>query len=199
MASRNETSGSARERLLRAAGELFYAEGVHTVGIDRVIERAGVAKASLYNTFGSKEALVAAYLAERATQRQAALMERLAKETEPRAKILAAFDVVSELVRRPGFRGCAFVNACAEGSPDDESVRAVSLATRSWTRELFTGLARELGVREPKRVGARLTLLYTGAIVTAGIDRSPDVAKDARALAEMLLDTEVPKRASRAR
>ena len=56
---------SPRERLLEAAGELFYAEGVQSVGIDRVIERAGVAKASLYSTFGSKEELVRAYLDER--------------------------------------------------------------------------------------------------------------------------------------
>lgn len=193
------TEGGARERLLRAASELFYAEGVHTVGIDRVIERAGVAKASLYNTFGSKDALVTAYLSERAAQRQDALTERVEKEREPRAKILAAFDVVAELVKRPGFRGCAFVNASAEGPPNEESVRGVCTSTRGWTRALFTGLARELGVKEPERVGARLALLYTGAVVTAGMDRDAGAAKDAKALAEVLLDVEAPRRRSRAR
>lgn len=191
--------GSAREKLLRAAGELFYAEGVHTVGIDRVIERAGVAKASLYNTFGSKEALVTAYLTERAQTRQEALTQRIAKEAAPREKILAAFDVVAELVKRPGFRGCAFVNASAEGQPDADGVRGVCTSTRSWTRALFTELSRELGVREPERVGARLALLYTGAVVSAGMDRNPDAAEDARALAAMLLDAEAPKRTRRAR
>src|SRR5690348_4281559 len=99
-----KTEGTAREKLLAAANDLFYAEGVHTVGIDRVIARAGVAKASLYNTFGSKDELVRAYLQARADARQTALTERLAKEPDARAKILAAYDVVGELARGPAFR-----------------------------------------------------------------------------------------------
>src|SRR5262249_42523015 len=77
--SNGKLEGSARDRLLAAATELFYAEGVHTVGIDRVIERAGVAKASLYSTFGSKEELVRAYLAGRAEARQRRVSERIAR------------------------------------------------------------------------------------------------------------------------
>lgn len=73
-----KSEGTARERLLKAANELFYEEGVHTVGIDRVIERAGVAKASLYGTFGSKEELVLAYLQLRQDTRQRRINERLA-------------------------------------------------------------------------------------------------------------------------
>src|SRR6201986_2042481 len=79
---------SARERRLAAAESLFYEEGVNTVGIDRVIERAGVAKASLYDTFGSKDELVRAYLAARATRRQARVLERIARYEDPREKIL---------------------------------------------------------------------------------------------------------------
>src|SRR3954469_13004950 len=86
--STSKLEGSARERLLAAASELFYAEGVHTVGIDRVIERAGVAKASLYSTFGSKEELVRAYLERGAAARRERVTERLARHDEPRAKIL---------------------------------------------------------------------------------------------------------------
>src|SRR5580693_3603264 len=82
---------SARERLLAAANELFYNEGVHTVGIDRVIEQAGVAKASLYNTFGSKDELVRAYL----ETRHASLTQRITQAVErydtPRERLLAVF------------------------------------------------------------------------------------------------------------
>jgi len=81
--------GSARERLLAAANELFYEEGVHTVGIDRVIERAGVAKASLYSTFGSKEELVRAYLQARAEERQRRISAVIAKHDDARARIAA--------------------------------------------------------------------------------------------------------------
>src|SRR5262245_19673673 len=109
---------SARERLLAAATELFYAEGIHTVGIDRVIERAGVAKASLYSTFGSKEELVRAYLQQRAEARQRRIGDRIARYEAPRDKILAVFDQLGEAVAAPTYRGCAFINASAEGPRD---------------------------------------------------------------------------------
>src|SRR4051812_15146435 len=95
--------GSPRDRLLAAADELFYEEGVHTVGIDRVIERAGVAKASLYSTFGSKEELVRAYLAARAQDRRARITQRIAQHDQPRDRILAIFDVLGERAARPSY------------------------------------------------------------------------------------------------
>src|ERR1700685_4182008 len=105
---------SPRERLLEAASELFYAEGVQSVGIDRVIERAGVAKASLYSTFGSKEELVCAYLSARHAQTLAAPRSAAAATEDPVERILAVFDAQARLFRGPGFRGCAFAAAAAE-------------------------------------------------------------------------------------
>src|SRR5918998_1512384 len=101
----------ARDRLLAAADELFYAEGVHTVGIDRVIERAGVAKASLYSTFGSKDELVRAYLRGRHGTRRTRLLTGIERFTTPRDRLLGVFDLLAETATRPGFRGCAFYNA----------------------------------------------------------------------------------------
>src|SRR3569623_1161990 len=106
--------GSARERLLAAANELFYEEGVHTVGIDRIIERAGVAKASLYSSFGSKEELVRAYLEGRHALRRKRIMAGLERCETPRDRLLGVFDVLAEVSSTPGFRGCAFYNASAE-------------------------------------------------------------------------------------
>ena len=83
---------SARERLLAAANELFYNEGVHTVGIDRVIEQAGVAKASLYNTFGSKDELVRAYLETRHASVTQCIMQAVDRYDTPRERLLAVFD-----------------------------------------------------------------------------------------------------------
>src|SRR6478752_465100 len=105
---------SARERLLAAANELFYNEGVHTVGIDRVIEHAGVAKASLYNTFGSKDELIRSYLTARHEARKERILNRLAALRFPREKILAVFDDQQEVARTTGFQGCAFIRASAE-------------------------------------------------------------------------------------
>src|ERR1700712_5209205 len=105
MAARTAPPGSARERLLAAADELFYEEGVHTVGIDRVIERAGVAKATLYTTFGSKDGLIRAYLERRHLRRQERITVGLARFDNPRDRLLGVFDVLGELAAEPGFRG----------------------------------------------------------------------------------------------
>src|ERR1700719_1320771 len=105
---------SPRERLLAAANELFYNEGVQTVGIDRIIEHAGVAKASLYNTFGSKEALVRAYLDSRHARTIDRLQRAVATHTDPRARLLAVSAARGGLSARPDFHGCAFAAASAE-------------------------------------------------------------------------------------
>jgi AcrR family transcriptional regulator len=187
--------GSARERLLAAANELFYEEGVHTVGIDRVIEKAGVAKASLYSTFGSKEELVVAYLALRAELRQKRILQRIAKYDAPRAKILAVFELLREIVTEPKFRGCAFANACAEGPRGESKVTETAIGSRAWTRRLFADLAQSAGASNSEQLGRRLALLYDGAIVGGGVDRDPEAATEALAIAEMLLDAQTPSAA----
>jgi AcrR family transcriptional regulator len=184
--------GSARERLLAAANELFYEEGVHTVGIDRVIERAGVAKASLYSTFGSKEELVRAYLLARAEARQRRISERVARHEHPRDRILAIFDLLGELSATPSYRGCAFINASAEGPRGETKVTQVCADMRAWVRGLFTELARDFGAADPADLGRQLVLLYDGATVAAAMDRDPGAAAEARAMAEALLDARAP-------
>src|SRR5713226_8075501 len=121
---RNGKPASARERLLDAASELFYEEGVHSVGVDRVIERAGVAKATLYSLFGNKDGLVRAYL----TAHDEGIRERISAElaaryTTPRERLLGVFEVQGLRFTETRFRGCAFARASAEapeGSSADE-------------------------------------------------------------------------------
>ncbi|MEA3217564.1 MAG: hypothetical protein QOJ19_3720, partial [Acidimicrobiia bacterium] len=91
---------SAKERILAAADDLFYNEGVHTVGIDRVIERAGVAKGSLYYSFDGRDDLVRAYLTNRHGMWAARVSAGIEVHTDPRARILAVFDVLGELFTR---------------------------------------------------------------------------------------------------
>ncbi|MBL8952585.1 MAG: TetR/AcrR family transcriptional regulator [Myxococcaceae bacterium] len=185
--------GSPRERLLAAANELFYAHGVHSVGIDRVIDRAGVAKASLYSTFGSKEELVRAYLEGRGHRRRERILARIAQHADPREKILSVYGLLAEIAAEPGFRGCAFVNASAE-EPRDGVVREASARARTWVRELFVGLARDAGARDPAKLGRRLGLLYDAAIVSASMDRDPTAPNEARTMAQLLLDLELTSR-----
>ncbi len=175
---------SARARLLAAAQELFYDEGVHTVGIDRIIERAGVAKASLYDTFGSKEELVRSYLAARQDVRRARILERIARFTTPRTRLLGVFDAIGELFVEPGFRGCAFMRASAEVKPGSSITTACDDA-RAWTRALFADLAREAGVARPAVLARQLVLLYDGATISAQMDRDPKAAAAAKAVAAL--------------
>jgi AcrR family transcriptional regulator len=189
-----KAEASVRDRLLAAANELFYDEGVHTVGIDRVIERAGVAKASLYSTFGSKEELVRAYLEGRAAARRERIERRIAGHDGAREKILGIFDLMGETVVEPSFRGCAFVNASAEGPRGPSKVRQACADSRGWLRDLFVDLAREAGAKAPETLGRRLALVYDGAVVGAPLEAEPSVvAAEARAMAEELLDAHVAR------
>jgi AcrR family transcriptional regulator len=176
----------ARERLLAAADELFYEHGINTVGIDRVIEHAGVAKASLYDCFGSKEELIRAYLNGRGAKRQARLAERMAQQETARDKILSAFDVLAEVVAQPNYRGCAFQKASAEAVAGG-AIKSTCDELRAWIRAQFTELAREATAADPELIGQQLMLLYDGASTTAHLDGNKNAPKAARALAAKLL------------
>ena len=179
---------TARDRLLAAADELFYEEGVHTVGIDRVIEKAGVAKATLYSAFGSKDELVRAYLNGRHASWRERMTRRLAGYRNPRDRLLGVFDLLAERMAAPGFHGCAFANASAE-SPPGSSAEEASTEYRTSLRSLFTDLARDAGAPDPGGLARQLMMLYDGANISARMDRDPSAAATARAAAATLLDS----------
>ena len=179
---------SARERLLDAADRLFYAEGVHTVGIDRIIEEAGVAKGSLFYNFSGKDDLVASYLAGRDERRRARIARHTEGLTDPVAKLLAVFDALREAVNEPGYNGCAFANASAEAPSD--SVEAVALRHyRGWFGELLVELATEAGYVDPAGVASQLRLIYDGAVANSRLDSHPAAALVAKDLAQLVLTT----------
>jgi AcrR family transcriptional regulator len=179
---------SARARLLDAADRLFYAEGVHTVGIDRIIAEAGVAKGSLFYNFSGKEELVAAYLAGRDERRRARIERYCEGLTDPVERLVAVFDALEEAAGEPGYRGCAFANASAEAGPD--SVEAAALRSmREWLDGLFLGLTTEAGYADPKDVADRLRVLYDGAVASAQLDGRPAAVRMAREMAELVLAT----------
>jgi AcrR family transcriptional regulator len=184
---------SARERLLAAAEALFYEEGFNTVGIDRVIERAGVAKASLYDCFGSKEELIRSYLVARQAARQARLTEGLTKYHTPRERLLGVFDILATQIAEPTYRGCAFMKAGAE-SPAGSSIRGVCEDSRQWLRNLFVDLATDAGAADPKGLAQQLVMLYDGASMSAQMDRNVEAAAAARVMAAAMLDVNTAAR-----
>jgi AcrR family transcriptional regulator len=182
------TSGrtSARTRLLAAADELFYENGINLVGIDRVIEHAGVAKASLYDCFGSKEELIRAYLKGRADKRQARISERIASLGTPQEKILGVFDLMAEIVTRTDYRGCAFQRASAEAGVSSV-IKGSCDEPRAWLRSLFTELARQAKAADPELLGRQLVILYDGAALAASVDGDRNAPQAARVLAAQML------------
>ena len=191
-ATPQERSAAARARLLAAAGELFYAEGVQSVGIDRVIERAGVAKATLYSAFGSKDELVRAYLrARHDATRERMGRELAARYPTARERLVGAFEVQGLSFTDPGFRGCAFVSAKAEARPGG-AVEEAADEYRTWLHTLFFDLAQEGGARDAKTLAQQLVLLYDGAGISAWMDHDPSAEQAARAVAAALVDAQVP-------
>ncbi len=191
-----EDQPSVRERLLAAADELFYNEGVHTVGIDRVIEQAGVSKASLYALFGSKDELIRGYLERRHEARRRRIEQAFARCDTPRERLLAVFDVLADRLSRPESRGCAFINAGAE-SPLGSATEQATQDYRAWVVELFAEQARAAGAADPKALAAQLILLYDGAAVVVRMDGPSTAPAAARQAAELLVDaaTKRPRRA----
>jgi AcrR family transcriptional regulator len=188
MGERTLDRASARERLLTAATELFYREGVRSVGIDRVIEHAGVAKGSLYNTFGSKEELIRAYLEGRHTRtRERMARELAARFRTPRERLVGVFEVQGMTFTEPDFRGCAFVGASAQ-SERGGAVEQVSDEYRTWVRSLFLDLAYAAEAPDPETLARQLVLLYDGAGISAWMDHDPGAAKAAAAVAATLVD-----------
>jgi AcrR family transcriptional regulator len=182
---------TAKQRLLQAADELFYNEGIHTVGIDRVIAHAGVAKGSLYYSFTGKDDLVQEYLTHRHGKWAERVTAGIEAHTDPRARILAVYDVLGTLFAQPDYRGCAFMNATAEAAPD--SVEAQAATTfRAWVQDLFLDLASDAATdadaADPQQLAETLVLLYDGAVATAQMDKAPEAARTARRTAELILD-----------
>jgi AcrR family transcriptional regulator len=177
---------SARERLLAAADELFYENGFNLVGIDRVIERAGVAKASLYDCFGSKEELIRAYLKGRADKREARIVERMATLETPQEKILGVFDLLAEIVSLADYRGCAFQRASAEAGASSV-IKGTCDESRAWLRTQFTELARQAKAADPELLGQQLVFLYDGAALAASVDGDRNAPRAAKALAARII------------
>ena len=185
-----EADVSVRDRIMATACRLFYEEGIQAVGIQRIIDEAGIAKASLYAHFASKDELVAAYLdAKGRSLRDAAATHLANPRLGARAKVLKLFDMMVSAAEAPTFRGCAFQNAGAEVADPSHPIRVAARAQRAWLHDVFTTLAREIaGAGVPAdRLAGSLMVLYDGAAATTVLDGDPGAARHARWAAEKMV------------
>ncbi|MDP9303986.1 MAG: MEDS domain-containing protein [Actinomycetota bacterium] len=183
-----EVAGGARQRILDAASELFYQNGIRATGVASIISQAGVAKATFFHHFPAKNDLVIAWLQQPASRWFDRIRTELDAKTEsPASKLLTFFDLLGEWFAQDDFRGCAFQNAAAE---TPAAAHALRQATHDYALEIQHYLRRtadDAGLSNPARAAKQLHLLAQGAIATAVAMRSPDAAEVARAAAKRLL------------
>lgn len=178
---------SARERVLAAAGELFYERGFHAVGVDLIVERAGVAKASLYRHFPTKDDLIAAYL-ERANEGFWAWFDAQDDPSaSPGDRLVGLFDAVGELATAPACLGCTFQVSAAEFPDRGHPGHAVALGHKEAVRARLRALATEAGADAPDALADALLLVMDGAFAAARMYGPGNPGRHAGAAARALL------------
>ena len=165
----------ARERILDAAVERYYAEGIHAVSADKLLAAAGVSKVTFYRHFPTKGDLIAAYLHVHAERERAAISAKRAELTDDPAGVLHWYaDVIGEASCSPGFRGCPFINAAAELPADDHPGRKAIGEHRAWLTSQLTELLSQLRVAEPTVKADQLMMLRDGAMVSGYLGRAQE-------------------------
>ncbi|MFD6421937.1 TetR/AcrR family transcriptional regulator [Streptomyces sp. NPDC060198] len=159
-------ASEARSRLLDTATRIFYAEGIHSVGVDRIVSEAQVTRATLYRHFTGKEDLVLAYLDRTDRELRAHADAAQAAEQAPADRIRAVCRTIAAGIESPGFRGCAFLNAAAEYPDADHPVHRAVLSHRQWFLDTVTGLLAETGDPAAAPAGRHLVMLRDGAMVS---------------------------------
>lgn len=179
-------ASSKRDQLVNTALALFYREGFHATGIDRILAESGVAKMTLYKHFKSKDELIMAALESRfapAAERMARAFERL----PPREAILRVFDGLDEWLKQDEFCGCAFINAAAEFHDRDHPVHRLAASYKFTTQHYFREALERLQVADPARLARQLQYLMEGAISMGHIQGPGDQALEAKEAADLLL------------
>ncbi len=187
---------TGRERVLETAYDLFSSRGIRAVGVDEIIEQAGVAKATLYNHFSTKNDLVLAFLERREQRWTTEWVEAEARRrgSTPEEQLLAIFDVFDEWFRRDDFEGCSFINVLLEMGASHPAGRASAKYLEN-IRTVVARLASEAGLRSPERFARSWHILMKGSIVQAA-EGDVDAAKTAQAIARLLIEQHrrAPKR-----
>ena len=172
MATRTTPDGTsaARERLLATASELFYREGIHSVGVDRIIAEAGVTRATFYRHFPSKESLVEAYLGVEDANIRSALEAAEASGADAAPLVGLVIEALADDVARHHTRGCPFINAAAEYPDAASGVRTAVGEHREWFRSELERLLGAADADDPVQAAAELVLLRDAAMVGGYLD-----------------------------
>ncbi|SDW36937.1 regulatory protein, tetR family [Amycolatopsis xylanica] len=165
----------ARSRLLATATRLFYAEGLHAVGIDRIVAEAKVTRATLYRHFASKDDLVVAYLRGIHTMERDGFDKALASGLPAEDVLRAVAKSIAESIRSAQFRGCASLNAVAEYPDPEHPAHQAVLAHREWFLDAVTGLLAQVGEHPPEPAGRHFVMMRDGAMASGCLSDPAEV------------------------
>jgi AcrR family transcriptional regulator len=181
----------AAERILSAASKLFYWRGIHAVGVETIAREASVTKKTIFDQFGSKGELIAAYLRRRDRLWRLRIRDALTelKGDDPKQMILAAFSALEGWVQDENPRGCAFVNAYAELTDDHHPGYQVIMDQKFWLQGFFTEISTRAGVSNPEKLSEKLLILYEGGTVVNSMHLAESPVSTARKLAEDIIDS----------
>lgn len=178
-----------RDELVRKALEVFYRDGFHATGMDKLVVETGVSKTSMYKHFRTKEELILAALRLRDEIFRNWFLRRVEELADtPAGKLIAGFDALAEWFEEDNYRGCMFIKAGAEYQETDHPIHAQAAEHKRLLLEHFTTLARAAGARDPEVLGCQIMLLKEGAIVTSSLLNNCAPAEDAKQAAQILLD-----------
>lgn len=183
-----------RDLLVQTAVDLFYKNGYHATGIEKILSASGVSKPTLYRHFNSKDELILAALGqwdEESRQWLKGEMERRGKT--PRERLLALFDILGDWFGQNGFQGCMFVNATVEFAEQDNPIHRAAAEHKRKFATYVRDLVAAAGADDPGELTEELMLLMEGAIVTAHTSGRSDAALRARKMAEGILDQALAK------
>jgi len=168
-----EKKESAKERILRVANELFYQEGVRAVGIDRIILESGVAKASFYRNYPTKDDLVAAYL-EHQLGRSLGNIEHARRERPDSIleQLRFLIEYIAERMKRPTYRGCAFMNTIVEFPETEHPCHIKALQCRNEVFDRMADMAEEAGLPNPRELTDKLRMVWSGAAMVAYMNKA---------------------------
>ncbi|WP_084709730.1 TetR/AcrR family transcriptional regulator [Rubrobacter aplysinae] len=177
----------AASRILEAASRLFYEQGIRAVGVDAIVEEADVAKVTLYNNFGSKDELAAAYVRERRGRWQRWIQGFVDEAEESSRKLVVIFDALERWLEVGGYRGSAAINAFSEISDPEHPARVAAQEYKEWTQGYLKELAGEAGSKDPDKLAERIWILLEGATITSVMEESSAPVHEARELAQTLV------------
>ncbi|MEA2274997.1 MAG: hypothetical protein QOI98_3705 [Solirubrobacteraceae bacterium] len=182
--------GSARERILDAAYELFSRNGIRAVGVDRIIAESNVAKMTFYRHFPSKADLVLAFLDARGKRwaRDWLFTEINERASAPRERLLTIFDVLDEWFHSDDYESCALIGTLLEVRDRADAIHQETTRQLDLIRAVVQDLAEQAGAQDPEAASYQLQVLMMGAIVSA-TRGDLDAARRAREPAELLMDS----------